>query len=1378
MAGLTYHGAVASLDELIGESPPMLELRRTVDNLLRKVAGLREIPPILIQGETGSGKTTLARLIHRSSARAGGPFVDVNCAGFTESLLESELFGYEAHTFTGAGPRRGGLFQAAHRGVILLDEIGEMSIALQARLLKVLDDGGREVRRVGATKSEVVDVAVIAATHADLSRLVDAGRFRRDLYNRLAGMILTVPPLRVRGADVELLAKRFLLRFCKEFEVPAKTLGDDALAAIRAHPWHGNVRELANVMRRVALQCESSTVAVEDLERGAASTAPVSVGAIDERERLQEALTRTRGNISQTAELLKLSRNTVKAHMKKYGLQSPHLAAPAAPRAAGAPVKEPVPAPPASAAPTPRPEPAVTRPAAVAASAPPMAGVRWTRRRLTLLRARVRGDAPVSLAVATRVLQPIIERVQSFGGRVESVGSQGLVAVFGVEPDEDAPRRAAHAGLAIVKGFERDDEGRPPGLSIVVGLHVTQMLLADVGGTVTLDEDGKAEAWRTLEALTRTNAAGIALSEMATHFLGRRFELVPHADDDRVAAWLVGSVPKDQKFAPSEFLGRQREVSLLEGLLERVVDGHGQVVSIIGEPGIGKSRLVHEFAQTLAPETITVLQGRCVSYGAHAPYHVVLDVLRDACVVQDTDASDAIEAKALALLERVGAADAPWARYIVNLLCPGRDPVLTAAAPERVRERTFEALQQLLIAQAERKPVVVVIEDLHWIDETSRELLVALSDAIVRRDILLVCTSRPAPPPPWAGRSHASQIALTPLSDEVSRLLVTSALGAHAVTDGLVEAILGRGEGNPFFLEELVRVLRGGDAMTQLTIPATVEAVLSARILRLPDEERQVLQLAAVIGRDVPLALLEVVSELPPERTRACVARLQAAEFLYPMRLGGDAAYTFSHALTWDVAHQLVLEDERRALHARVVAGIEDRYGSRLNDHLERLAEHAEQGALWERAIDYRRQAGHKAIAHSAYRDAADCFTRALAALEQAPPTPLTLPLGIDLRLDLRTALIPVGDFGRIMGILTELQALTEQLGDPRRQGLVTALMAGLYFTLGQSVEASRYGERACEMAAAARDSSIEVLASTYLSGASFFLGQHGRSIEYARRVVALVPPERSHERFGVAIRPAVFARGFLSWSLSEMGRFAEAEAVAREALEIAEAIGDPSTVALGLLAMGTFRVRRGEIEQSLSPFERANELCQRHDIPFWRPVVASFLGYSLALLGRFAEGEVMLRTALDQAALMRMSVFYTQMTLWLGEALLLSGAVAEAEQLARSALEVTRERQQSGLEGWALRLVAEASTYREPLDVAVTESLYREAMQRAEACGLRPLLARCCLGLGLLYQRAGKLQEADANLRAAAELFREMQMRLWSERTEVELRRLPVGPA
>src|SRR5262249_28381936 len=265
-----------------------------------------------------------------------------------------------------------------------------------------------------------------------------------------------------------------------------------------------------------------------------------------------------------------------------------------------------------------------------------------------------------------------------------------------------------------------------------------------------------------------------------------------------------------------------------------------------------------------------------------------------------------------------------------------------------------------------------------------------------------------------------------------------------------------------------------------------------------------------------------------------------------------------------------------------------------------------------------------------------------------------------------------------------------EQLQDRRRQGVVAALMAGAYPNLGRSEQASTYGEHARQIASETGDSTVDILANTYLCASYYFLGQYQRSIECARRVVSSLPREHSHESFGVAIRPAVFARGFLCWSLSEQGHFDEAEEVAREALELAEAVGHPQTVVAGLLSIGTVYVRRGDVAQAIAPFERARELCQRHDVRLWKPIFASFLGYSFALSARFREAESLLHEALDEAALMRLGSFHSQMIMWLSEARLLMGAVADAGKLADDALESTRDKGEAGLEGWALRLAAE----------------------------------------------------------------------------------------
>src|SRR5262245_34022504 len=317
---------MSALDELVGESRAMVALRLRVQTLLRRLSALRRVPPILLQGETGTGKTFLARLIHRASPRAAGPFVDLNCAAMPETLLESELFGHERFAFTDAKQAKAGLFQTAHGGVLFLDEIGLMPMGLQAKLLKAIDEGA--VRRIGATRSEAVDVAIITATNEDLRIAMRERRFRPDLYSRIAVLSLELPPLRAREDDILLLAERFLARACADYGVSSRVLGVDARAALRRHAWPENVRELRNVMERVALEAEAATVTAEDLalpatESAAGEDESESGDEASRSDRLTATLTRTSWNITRTAALLGVSRNTVRAWIRRYGLRPP-----------------------------------------------------------------------------------------------------------------------------------------------------------------------------------------------------------------------------------------------------------------------------------------------------------------------------------------------------------------------------------------------------------------------------------------------------------------------------------------------------------------------------------------------------------------------------------------------------------------------------------------------------------------------------------------------------------------------------------------------------------------------------------------------------------------------------------------------------------------------------------------------------------------------------------------------------------------------------------------------------------------------------------------------------------------------------------------------
>src|SRR5216684_3484319 len=440
------------LADLLGESAEIEAIRDKVGRLLAH-QDVRRFPPVLIEGETGTGKGLLARMLHRAGPRPDGPFVDVNCAAIPETLLEAEMFGFERGAFTDARRAKPGLLQTAHRGTLFLDEVGLLPESAQAKLLTVIEE--RVVRRLGSTRPEAVDVCFISATNTDLQAARRARRFREVLYHRLAVITFDLPALRERGRDVLLLAERFLARACVDYGLPPKTLSEQAQARLLAYRWPGNIRELANVMERAALFADSPVVTEATLQPlsadGPHSGAPAPsarAGAVTPEEAMRQHLLRvleqSAGNISHAAARLGIARNTLYARLEKYGVRS-HRPPPRRP----------------------------SRPETAPAPAPTGTRIQWERRGITLLcAALVEPDGGDEASPPSRALEGVIDTLQTFGGRVEELTPTGIVASFGVDRVDDASRRAAHAAMVVHKRAERarEDKSRTPGVKI--GIHV------------------------------------------------------------------------------------------------------------------------------------------------------------------------------------------------------------------------------------------------------------------------------------------------------------------------------------------------------------------------------------------------------------------------------------------------------------------------------------------------------------------------------------------------------------------------------------------------------------------------------------------------------------------------------------------------------------------------------------------------------------------------------------------------------------------------------------------------------------------------------------------------------------------------------------------
>jgi hypothetical protein len=335
-----------------------------------------------------------------------------------------------------------------------------------------------------------------------------------------------------------------------------------------------------------------------------------------------------------------------------------------------------------------------------------------------------------------------------------------------------------------------------------------------------------------------------------------------------------------------------------------------------------------------------------------------------------------------------------------------------------------------------------------------------------------------------------------------------------------------------------------------------VQAVLAARIDRLLPGDKALLQTASVIGKDVPLALLQAVAEPVAGELHAAIGRLQIAEFLYEASLFPDPEYTFKHALTHDVAYGSLLQDRRRAIHGRIVATIEQLYPDRLAEHIERLAHHAFRGELWEKAVTYLRQAGTKALGRSASREAAAYFEQALTALTHLPETRETREQAIDVRLDLRGALFALAEFGRIDGYLRQAETLARNLDDQRRLGWVSAHMTSYHMVTGApAAEARTSAQRVQAIGETLADVPLQVAAQYYQVHIGYMSGDHRGTEDACRRLMELLQGDRTRERFNLWQFPAVLSRAFLARALAERGLFDEGETHGHEAIRITEAL-------------------------------------------------------------------------------------------------------------------------------------------------------------------------------------------------------------------------------
>ena len=1338
---------MADFEELAGESSAMVSVRTNLRRLLNLARDRGRLPAILIQGETGTGKGLVARLLHRHGPRAGGPFVDLNCAAIPEALLEGELFGYERGAYTDARRSKPGLFQVSTGGLLFLDEVALLPPAMQAKLLTAIEE--RAVRRLGGTTKERFDTWLISATNADLVQATRERRFREDLYHRLAVLTIDLPPLRERGGDAVLLAQRFLDRACTEYGVAAKVLATDARALVARSPWPGNVRELGNAMERLALLVDGSEVRATDLEatlRRDRSIAVEPTAGMSERDQILAALEATGWNIMRTAARLGISRNTMRARMDRWGLRPGREAS-----AGLLPTPETAPPRVADAIPTPV-------PAAVAAPGP----ARWERRHVTLLRVTLAGRDDLSVE-AGQLLSLAAEKAIGFGGRTEALGRASFDVSFGVVPIENATRRAVGAALAVHRAV--DDAARP-GVAVTTVVHTALATIGRAGGAVMIDEaDGPAFAAALSRLRERARPGAVHVSAATAPFVERHFELQADESPDPMPSsfTVVRRDPTGMsgRWRQSRFVDREAELELLRARWDLARQGRGQMVGLVGEAGAGKSRLLREFTAGLDPAALRlhVLLAPSEDPSRSRPANLLLGLIfglqpedtapeiRDKLVqrLAALDLDETLLAPLAALLE-VEVDDAEWVRL---------DP------PRRAR-RMLDALRRVIIRESLARPLAVVVEDLHWIDPDTEIALDSLMEAVPSARILVVLAYRPEYRHGWTDRTFYTQLRVDALPPAAADELLGHLLGEASEATALRRQLTAWTEGNPFFLEECVRtlaetgVLSGTPGAFRVTVegaapalPDTVEDTLAARIHRLSADARHVLQCAAAIGTDFGDTVLAAVSDVSEDVLDRSLRTLEEAEFVYPHASSRTPARTFKHALTHLVAYRSVPAERQRALHARILGALETLPPGQPGADAEALAEHAVRGERWRRAVDHLRDAGMRALARSANRAAADYFERALAALDHTDDPAALADLAIDLRLDLRHALTPLGEVDRILRHLRDAETIAERIGDRRRLGRVLSFQTNGLFSQGDHVRAIECGRRALLIARDLDDLSMAIAAEQFVGRALHAQGSYRAAIEIFGRIAASLTGGRATENLGLPVSPAVFARSHLVWCHTELGEFAEAERFGQEAVTLAESIGQPEALQWAYYSLGLLALDRGELDTAVRHLERVLSICRGADLPVYMPRTSAAWAHAQVLLGQGTALAALEQAVADAERRRQVNVHASALTR-LAEVYLHVERIEDAGRTAEQAVDLARKRGERGTEARALRMQAEAQRRGSPPRLAEAEASCRAALALAEDLEAQPQLVLGRLETGRLLHAMGRGDDARVVLREA----------------------------
>jgi class 3 adenylate cyclase/predicted ATPase len=1019
------------------------------------------------------------------------------------------------------------------------------------------------------------------------------------------------------------------------------------------------------------------------------------------------------------------------------------------------------------------------------------------RKQVTVLFADMKGSmellADRDPEEARKLLDPILEHmmeaVHRYEGTVNQVMGDGIMALFGAPlAHEDHAVRACYAALRMQGSVKRYAESiqKTEGRQIRIGVNSGEVVVRSIGSDLKMDYTAVGQTTHLAARMEQTAMPGSILITADTLSLTEGFVQVKPLGPVNVKGLnepvevyeITGAGPVRSRLQAAaargltRFVGRSAEFETLCRALERAGASQGQVVALVGEPGVGKSRLFWEFTHSRRTADSLILESGSVSYGKATAYLPVIDLLKAYFAIEDRDDVRKVREKVTGKLLTLDKALEPTLPAFLTLLdiAVEDEHWQHIDLPQR-RQRTLDAVKRLLLRESQVQPLVVVIEDLHWIDSETQALLDSLIESLPTARLLLLVNYRPEYQHGWGNKTYYTQLRIDPLPPDSADELLQALLGDDASLRTLKQLLIARTDGNPFFLEESVRTLvemnvlvgeRGNHRLTRpiesTQVPATVQAVLAARIDRLSPDEKRLLQSAAMVGKDVPFVLLQAIADQSEEELRRGLTRLQAAEFLYETSLFPDLEYTFKHALTHEVSYGSVLQERRRELHARIVEAIERLYPDRLAEQVERIAHHSSRAELWEKAVEYFHQAGAKSAARSANREAIACFEQALDALKHLPESRRTLERAINIRVDLGPALTATSNFSapEVEENYTRAQELCERFGETPQLFPVLWGLARMHDNRGELRVGRGLGEQLLSLAQRAQDPALLLEAHHELWANLSARGELVSAHSHMEQGIALYDPQKHRDhafRYG-GHDPGVCSRYQAAEVLWLLGYPDQALRRSQNSLTLARELSHATTMSSALFWTAWFDQVRGE-KQSLQArihegvalateqrFSRAQ--VQATFLEGWLLVEEGHVETGIAqMLKIFVTGQDSGRFHIRQAAL-------------LAEAYRKSGQTVEGLNVVNNAIARTQLTEFRFYDAELHRIRGELLLQQATVDEREAEFCFENALKVARGQSAKSLELRAAMSLSRLWQKQGKIDDARKLLGAIYGWFTE----------------------